>query len=190
MFDETARPRSTVAPAPTCESRPVVRRVAGCLIAAGIGAATLVGVAGTADAQLSSADQGQLLALHNQYRTEVGTPHVQWDAGLASTAQGVAANLLATGSNAHSTNAVGENIGSQGNSDANALKPENIVAGWYAERQNFLNHTGNSGHYTQMVSKAVQKIGCGEAKGPSGGLTKMVVVCQYEPQGNNGQPPF
>lgn len=54
------------------------------------------------------------------------------------------------------------------------------------ERQNFLNHTGNSGYYTQMVSSRVKNIGCGSAKGSN----KIVVVCQYQPQGNDGQPPF
>jgi pathogenesis-related protein 1 len=181
-----------------------MKTLAQCMTAAGVAALAVVGVAGTTSAAptsatrvaaLSPADQQQILALHNQYRAEVGAPPVQWDSTLAANSQAVADQALATNRGQHSTNVVGENIGNRGSSDAASLNPTQAVQSWYSEKSGYVPGTPGGSHYTQMVSKRVQKIGCAQAVGPAGngdypGSTQMWLVCQYSPQGNDGQPPY
>ena len=115
----------------------------------------------------------------------------------AAGAQTWAQNLATTGNFAHDPNApsgVGENIAGfypsrgvsapgQGQSlwvdekkdwHGGVLTPEN----WYP-----------TGHYTQMVWKNTQEVGCGTASGD--GHPFNILVCRYSPPGNfMGQAPY
>jgi uncharacterized protein YkwD len=163
-----------------------MRKIAIFATVAGLVAVVTVGATGTAHAQ--GLNQGEILSMHNQYRSEVDNPQVQWSGSLAASAQAYANQLLATHNTAipHSGTTNGENIGFKSNSNAAALNSADVIAGWYAEKAYM------GGHYTQMVSKRVQSIGCGQAVGPNSNntQTEMYVVCQYNPQGNDGKPPF
>ena len=171
-----------------------MRKMAKFATVAGLAAVIAVGVPGTANAQ---GDQAQILSMHNQYRAEVGNPSVQWDDSLAADAQAYADQLLATNDSSlpHSATDLGENLGFRSSSDASSLNATDVVASWYAEKQDYVEGEpggGAAGHYTQMVSKRVQRIGCGQAIGPNpaDGMTELYVVCRYDPQGNDGRPPY
>lgn len=158
-------------------------RFAGGVVALAAAAATFVATAGSAFAALTPEQEQQMLAQQNQYRAEVGTPPVQWNGSLATAAQQVADNAARTGSGGHSPTSNGENIYWGGGT----VNPVDAVANWYGERQAFLaGNVGAAGHYTQMVSSRVQSVGCGSATGSG----RTYVVCQYQPNGNDGQPPF
>eukprot|EP00963_Diacronema_lutheri_P011622 scaffold1420_cov375-Pavlova_lutheri.AAC.13 len=54
---------------------------------------------------------------------------------------------------------------------------------WYDSGRNYdynSNSMGRSGHFTQVVWKSSERVGCGMAQCSFGNL----VVCQYEPSGN------
>ncbi len=47
------------------------------------------------------------------------------------------------------------------------------------------------GHYTQIVWKNTERIGCGKATARRDGIFKVYWVCQYDPSGNYvGQRPY
>ena len=47
------------------------------------------------------------------------------------------------------------------------------------------------GHYTQIVWKNTERIGCGKATSRQNGLFTVYWVCQYDPSGNYvGQKPY
>lgn len=161
----------------------------------GVMAAVVVGVmvamAGVA------AGQGvaeQYLGAHNSARRAVGAgiPDLQWSVQL----QAYASNWASDRANkarcalSHSGGPYGENIfWSSG-----ASTPAAAVTAWVNEKQ-FYNYASNScapgqvcGHYTQVVWRNSQSVGCGSAACPGGGT---FVVCSYNPPGNyNGQKPY
>jgi pathogenesis-related protein 1 len=173
-----------------------MKKIARYVTAVGVAAAAFVGIAGTASAATSPSDANRILALHNQYRAEVGTPALQWDASLQASAQKWADHMLATGSRDHDPSikgTIGENL-YWSNSEAwgrpaDPLDPASAAQSWYAEK----GYLGK--HYTQMVWRNTTKVGCGVAsKSEKQGTTErnqQVVVCRYSPIGNiAGQQPF
>jgi Cysteine-rich secretory protein family len=138
----------------------------------------------------------RLLVAHNQARAVLGVPPLHWDAALAASAAGWAANLARRGAFEHSDNRgdMGENLwaGTPG-----VFSPEKMVARWAAERQIFKpgvfpdnSKTGDweqVGHYTQMVWRTTTAVGCALAKGSRAD----VLVCRDAPAGNVvGEMPF
>ena len=133
-----------------------------------------------------------IVAGHNQARRAVGVPDLQWSAELAGVAQGWANTLQGESCNMrHSQHrGIGENLHwSSGRPDT----PATAIAGWLAERQFFDAATKTcapgkvSGHYTQMVWRSTQFVGCGMAACGN----KEIWVCNYSPPGNYvGQAPF
>ena len=125
----------------------------------------------------------------NGYRGQYGENGFNWADDLAASAQNWANNLANTNSFYHSgTDGVGENLaaGTSGYYDTNAL-----VKMWGDEGQYFIqgctfpdcSTTGNwedVGHYTQMVWRNTNEVGCGIASG--NGMDYL--VCQYRPPGN------
>ena len=173
-----------------------MKKIARYVTAVGVVAAAFVGIAGTASAGTSPNDASKILALHNQYRGEVGTPALTWDASLQASAQKWADHMLATGARNHDPSIkgkIGENL-YWSNSEAwgrpaDALYPASAAQSWYAEK----GYLGK--HYTQMVWRNTTKVGCGVAsKTEKQGTTErkwQVVVCRYSPIGNiAGQKPF
>jgi pathogenesis-related protein 1 len=143
--------------------------------------------------------------LHNQVRQQVDTatplPPLEWDESLAATAAAWVAQCRDTEAPAglidHNPNRsqghpyyVGENVyGSSGQATA-----QGAVQTWAAEKANYnyANNTCNGvcGHYTQIVWRTTQKLGC--AIGDCPNLTyRSSIVCNYGPGGNiNGQRPY
>jgi len=127
----------------------------------------------------------EILAAHNQYRSEVGVPPLEWSANLAATAQQWADHLAQTGTFEHSGSA--ENL-AQGT--AGAFSVTQLVDMWGGEKQYFsygtfpnVSTTGNwqdVGHYTQVVWRNTTEVGCGLARGNGND----VLVCHYNPAGN------
>ena len=135
-----------------------------------------------------------ILTVHNQERAAVGVPPLVWSNSLAAGAQTWAQNLATTGNFAHDPNrpnGVGENIAgffpSSGVGQGQSL--------WVNEKKDW--HGGvltpenwsPTGHYTQMVWKNTQEVGCGTGSGD--GHPFSILVCRYSPAGNfMGQAPF
>jgi hypothetical protein len=141
--------------------------------------------AGAAHGQAEPADIAALLAAHNEYRTGIGLPPLQWSASLAARAQGWAEHIAVTGQLVHS--GAGQNLAW---GTAGGFSLTDLVALWGHERGNFtdgifpeISSTGNwadAGHYSQLVWAATRQVGCGLAKG--GG--RDILVCDYDPPGN------
>jgi uncharacterized protein YkwD len=139
-------------------------------------------------------------AAHNQARAAKGVPDLVWDPALAAVAQAWADQCIDNASpiglidhNAGRSDDypgyVGENIYGSG---GNATGPD-AVALWVAEEADY-DYDNNScsgvcGHYTQVVWRASERLGCGLKNCP--GLTYgSSVVCNYSPGGNSGGKPY
>ena len=139
--------------------------------------------------------------LHNRERRKVGVPGLAWDPALAAIAQAWAAKCTdkdaPSGLVDHNPNrgvgyqgSVGENIfGSTATPSA-----QQAVGSWVGELQsyNYAQNTcsGVCGHYTQVVWKTTQKVGCAVYTCNSLKFSG-TLVCNYSPAGNvNGQRPY
>jgi pathogenesis-related protein 1 len=181
-----------------------MNKAATSLGAVGVCAAVLFGLPGTASADLDVSQKDQLVAQHNQYRAEVGSPPLAWDDTVAASSQAYADQLLPTVQTqglVHDPNTpYGENLfyaWSSGDG-ATAPNPLDALASWYGEKalydanpQPVANPVQPWGHYSQMVWKDTQRVGCGAASGFQNGQWDTVVVCRYDPAGNIvGQLPY
>jgi pathogenesis-related protein 1 len=149
-------------------------------------------LAGAAAAEEPPAFTGVVEA-HNTVRAAVGVPPLRWSAELAGGADDWARRLA--GENAcrlrHSDSRdYGENLAWYYNV---APDPAAVVRDWAGERQWYDHATGaclpgkQCGHYTQVVWKDTQWVGCGKA---SCGAEE-VWVCRYAPPGNLiGRKPY
>lgn len=153
------------------------------------------GTPGTAGA-VSAEVQSSLLDAHNQVRqTASPTPDppledLTWDPSLSESAGDWAKRCLFE----HSSSGVGENIYASTAESA----PSAVVESWASEAADF-NYADNScsavcGHYTQIVWRDTQRVGCGFADCPDlavfGGPGQLW-VCQYDPPGNYiGEQPY
>ena len=165
---------------------------------------------------MSFADEDFILSTHNLERQLVEVEGLQWSPQLATVAQRWAEEVLKAGTLVHSTQvwkesnnpiapgkSLGENIAGFPNNQFGTMA--NMVGVWQAEKPyyNYGQDDGNGsanqapgcsapagkacGHYTQMVWKATQYLGCGVAQNAQ---TK-ILVCQYYPAGNmRGQKPY
>jgi pathogenesis-related protein 1 len=138
---------------------------------------------------------------HNDARAKVGVPPLVWDPQLQAIAQGWVSQCIdangdglvdhdANRSTTYSTY-VGENIYASSGTATGAA----AVAAWVAEGQ-YYDDASNTcaaghvcGHYTQVVWRTTQKLGC--ARYTCGGLTyPSTIVCDYGPGGNTGGPAY
>lgn len=133
----------------------------------------------------------RILNIHNHERTAVGVPPLEWDAGLAVSAQVWANHLAKDNKFEHAPENYdkpqGENIwaGSSG-----YFSVENMIGAWIAEKRVYkpglipenskTGRFGDVGHYTQLIWRASTTVGCAEATG--GGET--ILVCRYAQAGN------
>jgi pathogenesis-related protein 1 len=163
--------------------------------------------AGGSDAAMAAAGEtGRMVgmtAAHNAARDRVGAtpalPHLEWSTDLASIAQAWSEHLASSGCNlVHSGGEYGENlfwiIGSE-------PAPADVVDSWYSEIDcytygTFMGtdmcttcpHSSGCGHYTQLVWRDTQRVGCGMAVCSGGGE---IWTCNYDPPGNwVGQAPY
>jgi hypothetical protein len=138
---------------------------------------------------------GAILAAHNKYRSEVGSPPLVWSDSLASSAQ-TWANYLAENFK-EEYSGPGENIWVGEEFDYCWTK---TVDSWAAEKNYFMYGPFGDGSsttgkwedvrsYTQMIWHDSLYCGCGAAM--SYGPYNYYYVCQYSPQGNIfGQYPY
>ncbi|HEV7660080.1 MAG TPA: CAP domain-containing protein [Allosphingosinicella sp.] len=133
-----------------------------------------------------------MLAGHNAARARLGLEPLRWSDALAADADGYARVLAQSGRFEHSplprgTPTQGENLwtGTRG-----AYSYREMVGHWVAERRFYValpvpsssnsGRFGDVGHYTQIVWRGTQEVGCAEASSPSDDY----VVCRYLPAGN------
>lgn len=133
-----------------------------------------------------------MLAGHNAARRELGLEPLRWSDALAADARAYAAQMAQSGRFEHSplprgTPTQGENLwtGTRG-----AYSYREMVGHWVAERRFYValpvpnssnsGRFGDVGHFTQIVWRGTQEVGCAEASSPSDDY----VVCRYLPAGN------
>jgi pathogenesis-related protein 1 len=162
-----------------------------------------------------------ITALHNAARARVqaspALAPLRWSSEVALVAQAYAETLAARcleglpHSDASTRQSWGENLASFGISGGDGREPtgtaQSTVDLWASELdcytfgpfQSGVNETctaaceryGGCGHYTQMVWRATERLGCGVADCQSGTWRKSYWVCNYDPPGNyRGQLPY
>jgi len=140
----------------------------------------------------------QILHDHNVYRCMHGVPSLSWSGNLVSAAQQwanhqrdqmVHGGLIGVGGGVSKGKRLGQNLyisWTTGNVNA-----DQCTKSWYDEirftpgrrgAQRSFNH--QTGHYTQVVWKGTQWVGCGRWCGKSQGMNCCQVVCDYFPAGN------
>jgi uncharacterized protein YkwD len=169
---------------------------------------------GTGGGGLSDGEQ-LLLDAHNATRTGTlnpppspGLSKVTWDSRLATVAQNYAERCEWSHNGAASqqyaeeggSGYVGENLSAAwGNETINL---GNMYSGW-SEEAGFYDYDANScqageqcGHYTQVVWRETERVGCGwtqcsTLQGINGPTDVWFLVCNYAPGGNiNGRRPY
>jgi hypothetical protein len=133
-----------------------------------------------------------MLAGHNAARADLNLEPLRWSDALAADARAYAARMAQSGRFEHSpmprgTPAQGENLwkGTRG-----AYSYREMVGHWVAERRFYVpvpvpgssnsGRFGDVGHYTQIVWRGTQEVGCAEASSRA----EDYVVCRYLPAGN------
>lgn len=146
--------------------------------------------AAVSTASVNASFPQEILAAHNRYRSAVGVASLAWSADLARSAQRWADALSANLQFKHDprNHTQGENIWM---GTAGMFTLTEMVDGWGSERRYFHNGTfpdvsttGNwfdVGHYSQMVWRATEAVGCGGATGDDGYYR---LVCRHSPHGN------
>ena len=143
-----------------------------------------------------------ITAAHNAVRATVGVPPLLWDASLAASAAAYGARCVDTeapiGLIDHNANRstgfpwyVGENIyGTSGTASA-----QEAVNLWASEAQ-YYDYSTNTcaagqicGHYTQLVWRTSQYVGCAISTCPSLAYGN-AIICDYGPGGNTGGRPY
>lgn len=134
-------------------------------------------------------DTREMLAAHNAVRREVGVAPLVWSERLAAFAQEWADTLAARRLFFHRRSSpYGENLFEI--RDARAAAAE-VVESWASESKDYQYSSntcrGVCGHYTQIVWRDTQRVGCAAARN---GRTE-VWVCNYDPPGNwRGKQPY
>lgn len=159
--------------------------------------------AGSGDAGTMTGEPTGLIgitAAHNTVRANAtptpspALPALTWSSTVAATAQAWANGCVYN----HSGNAYGENIyASTGTPTA-----QGVVNSWASEASSY-NYAANTcsgtcGHYTQVVWRSSTQLGCGikacTTNSPFNvamyGPNWTLVVCDYNPAGNNGSRPY
>ncbi|MGE0224792.1 MAG: CAP domain-containing protein [Acetobacteraceae bacterium] len=135
-----------------------------------------------AAAQSLSPEAQAMLAAHNQVREKVGVPPLSWSDTLTQAAASWAQHLVETGRFEHESGSpYGENLYAITGATAS---PAQVVQAWASEAKNYdlssNQCSGVCGHYTQIVWKGTQRVGCAARR--SGG--RQVWDCKYDPPGN------
>lgn len=149
---------------------------------------------------VGAVDSAAMVAEHNRWRAQVGSPPLRWSDKLAGIAQDWADHLTSNGcAMYHSNNGYGENIyqasalmWSDGRRDFQHKTPKDVTDSWGSEIK-YYNYADNScsgvcGHYTQLVWKDTKEMGCAMSVC---GDNSQIWVCSYYPPGNFvGQKPY
>lgn len=149
-----------------------------------------------ADSPLTDAEIDDIVRIHNETRQAVGTAPLKWNCDLAKFSQ----DWANTDTFEHSTQQQREQIIKGGvagenlaiDSGSTALMSA-LLKGWIDERLNWNNATNICatgavcGHYTQMVWKTTNEVGCGiirNSKKLGDEFRSSYIVCTYYPGGN------
>lgn len=147
-----------------------------------------------------------ILDASNLHRQNHSAAALVWDETLAQYAANTANGCVFEHDMKQGGGGYGQNLaskGSSGNIDSLKLKSaaEAVSNQWYngeAGNYNFFYGMANPptnvplgdyGHFTQLVWKSTQKVGCATVKCPSGtifGMPSWYTVCNYQPAGNFG----
>lgn len=144
-----------------------------------------------APALAQSSVAARLLAVHNQERSRLSLPPLQWDPGLAASAASYGPVLAKLGRLQHSTKA-----GRPGQAESlwmgtrGVFRPEEMVGNWLAEKADFrpgifpnVSRSGNwqrVAHYTQIIWPTTTRVGCAIRSSRSWDY----LICRYSPTGN------
>ena len=151
-------------------------------------------------------DSAAIVAAHNQLRADVGVKErLVYSPELAVSAQ-VWANKLQQNNRCQMKHSQAESYGenlywasatqwSNGRLELQKVTPKQVVDSWGSEKA-YYNYEKNSckagkmcGHYTQVVWRSTQKVGCAVAVCED--TQQQVWVCQYQPAGNwVGEKPY
>lgn len=152
-------------------------------------------------------DPAAIVSAHNKWRAAVGVKEqLSYSPELATSAQAWAEKLKQNNQCRMKHSApearYGENIywasaiqWSDGRKELQAVTPAKVVDSWGSEKPDY-NYQSNRckagkmcGHYTQMVWRTTQKVGCAVAVCED--TQQQVWVCQYQPAGNRaGSRPY
>ena len=166
----------------------------------------LAAIVATLPAFSADFDTAGIVTAHNKWRAEVGVKEkLSYSPELAASSQ-VWANKLQQSNDCkmkHSAaNGYGENLfwasamnWSDGRKELQKVSPKHVVDSWGSEKADY-NYAKNSctagkmcGHYTQVVWRGTQKVGCAMAVCEDS--QQQVWVCQYQPAGNwVGKKPY
>lgn len=133
----------------------------------------------------------RLLDAHNRERASTGVPPLRWNPALAADAAGWAGRLARSGAFEHAPDTDdGENLwmGTRGH-----FSPEAMIGLWIDEKRHYrpgafrASDAPAVGHYTQLMWRDTQDVGCALARGAEAD----VLVCRYAQAGNViGRRPF
>ncbi|XP_068666635.1 pathogenesis-related protein PRB1-3-like [Aristolochia californica] len=135
----------------------------------------------------------EFLSAHNIVRQQLNLPPLTWNRRLARFARNWAAKLAVEDCSRprHSDGPYGENTFWGSGPD---WKPADAVKAWVEEltfydmKDNFCKLGADCGHYTQMIWRTSQKLGCESVLCQSGNT---FIICNYDPPGNYvGEGPF
>jgi pathogenesis-related protein 1 len=145
----------------------------------------------------SAADEALLepmLAAHNRVRAAVGVPPLEWSTELADSAQDWVDRLAAEHGCRMRHSGAAENlywgsalVRSDGQRKAQQIEPEMVVDAWASERRYYDHRTNECtpgqkcGHYTQIVWRNTEAVGCASRICSD---QAQLWACQYEPAGN------
>lgn len=157
-----------------------------------IEAAQAEGIASNSHDLSTQAGINEILAAHNQWRSQVGVAPLEWSDELAAYAQEWAETLAQRQRMQHRPdNPYGENISQGMNAYLSATR---AVSLWGEEIKDYDYETNSCivgaicGHYTQLVWAESEKIGCGMVRKDNGWE---IWVCNYDPPGNyQGERPY
>lgn len=130
----------------------------------------------------------EMLNAHNDIRSRIDLPPLQWSEELATYSQKWANSLMTNNRIAHNSNSpYGENIIATGL----GATPTSVVNEWASESQSYTYITntcdGECGHYTQLVWRSTREVGCAMAQNNQ----REIWVCSYDPPGNyRGEWPY
>ncbi|KAJ4704789.1 Pathogenesis-related protein 1 [Melia azedarach] len=126
----------------------------------------------------------EFLDAHNRIRATKGQPPLVWDNQLAKYAKQWAAERINDCKMIHSNGPHGENLFWGGQDH---WTPTKVVDSWASEAEFYNEQTHQCkpgemcGHYTQIVWRDTQRVGCTRRKCNNGGY---YFVCSYDPPGN------
>ncbi len=146
------------------------------------------------DTKSSISNTKDYVKIHNQLREQHFQGHTLIGSDiLEQDAQNYANYLAQTGKFTHDPNNLNHKYGENLYAFSRNAKPnlKSIIQRWYNEQQ-YYNYSSNQcktskicGHYTQIVWKSTQKVGCASAQYQKGRFKGgYVTVCKYYPYGN------